>query len=200
MSLFHAGDLIGRFRHDRHGSILLMFCFLLVGLFLLVGGAMDLSRAVMIRSDLQNAADAAALAGAANFYDASAFSTHQAIAAEYMNASIATLPDNGNITFTVSPFATDSNGTTTAYNVKVTASARVQTTFMSLVVDAIPVSVVATATNPVAASNSDYESNSFSASAPVNVPAADDPQLYERGRNLEVEAFGIGLAGVHVSE
>src|SRR5205823_3951758 len=105
----------------RGGNILLMFCFLSVGLVLLAGGAVDLSRAVMLRSALQDAADAAALAGATNFSSASAFSARQAVATDYMNASLARLPDHGDVTFTVSPFATDSNGTTTAYNVKIAA-------------------------------------------------------------------------------
>jgi Flp pilus assembly protein TadG len=195
-----AGGLIARFGSDRRGNILLMFCFLSVGLVLLAGGAVDLSRAVMLRSALQNAADAAALAGATNFSSAAAFSARQAVATDYMNASLARLPDRGDVTFTVSPFATDSNGTTTAYNVKIAAIARLKTTFMALLVDTIPVSVVATAAYPVAALSDAYDGGNSSPSLPASVPASDDPQLYARVRNLEVEALGVALPGVHLTQ
>ena len=199
-SIAHAGELIARFRGDRRGNILLMFCFLSVGLVLLAGGAVDLSRAVMLRSALQDAADAAALAGATNFSSASAFSARQAVATDYMNASLARLPDHGDITFTVSPFATDSNGTTTAYNVKIAAVARLKTTFMALLADTIPVSVVATAAYSVAAGNGAYDAGNSSPSLPASVPAGDDPQLYARVRNLEMEALGVALPGAHLTQ
>ena len=195
-----AGELIARFRGDRGGNILLMFCFLSVGLVLLAGGAVDLSRAVMLRSALQDAADAAALAGATNFSSASAFSARQAVATDYMNASLARLPDRGDITFTVSPFATDSNGTTTAYNVKIAAVARLKTTFLALLTDTIPVSVVATAAYPVAMLSGAYDAGNSSPSLPASVPAGDDPQLYARVRNLEVEALGVALPGAHLTQ
>ena len=196
-----AGALIARFRADRGGNILLMFCFLSVGLVLLAGGAVDLSRAVMLRSALQDAADAAALAGATNFSSASAFSARQAVATDYMNASLARLPDHGDITFTVSPFATDSNGTTTAYNVKIAAVARLKTTFMALLADTIPVSVVATAAYSVSADNGDDGSGDDSSSSlPSITPAGDEPQLYTSTRNLEAAVFGPALAGAHLTQ
>jgi Flp pilus assembly protein TadG len=191
-----AGGLIARFGSDRRGNILLMFCFLSVGLVLLAGGAVDLSRAVMLRSALQNAADAAALAGATNFSSAAAFSARQAVATDYMNASLARLPDRGDVTFTVSPFATDSNGTTTAYNVKIAAIARLKTTFMALLVDTIPVSVVATATYPLAAGNGDDGGDDDSSSSlPSIMEGGDDPQLYTSTRSPEAGVFGPELAG-----
>jgi Flp pilus assembly protein TadG len=51
-------------RRDEDGSIILMTAVMMLGLFLSVGLALDISRIYAVRSDLQNAADAAALAAA----------------------------------------------------------------------------------------------------------------------------------------
>lgn len=52
------------FRRDHSGAIALLFAFLLPLLLLFVGGAVDVARAISARSDLQIAADSAALAAA----------------------------------------------------------------------------------------------------------------------------------------
>lgn len=51
-------------RRDEDGSIILMTAVMMLGLFLALGLALDISRIYALRSDLQNAADAAALAAA----------------------------------------------------------------------------------------------------------------------------------------
>jgi len=51
-------------RHGERGSIMIMTCIFMVLLFLMIGMAIDVSRVYMVRAELQNAADAAALAAA----------------------------------------------------------------------------------------------------------------------------------------
>lgn len=55
--------IVGR-RRGEDGSILVMTAIMMVGLFLALGLAIDVSRVYAVRADLQNAADAAALAAA----------------------------------------------------------------------------------------------------------------------------------------
>ena len=59
----NCGRVNGR-RRGEGGSIMVMTAILMVGLFLALGLAIDVSRVYAVRADLQNAADAAALAGA----------------------------------------------------------------------------------------------------------------------------------------
>src|SRR6266404_3360283 len=56
-------ELCDRWRSER-GSVTVMTAILLVGLVLVLGLSIDVSRIYMVRSGLQNAADAAALAAA----------------------------------------------------------------------------------------------------------------------------------------
>jgi Flp pilus assembly protein TadG len=195
MRPIHASATARRLRGDRRGSILVMFVLMLSGLMLFVGCAVDLALAVQFRSQLQDAVDAAALAGASNISRSPVFSTQEAIATSYMNASLDALPPNNGVSFAVSPFTTDSNGTTTAYNVKVAALGQVRTLFVSLIVDSIPVSVEATATNTVMRND-----NASSPSMPASRPAGDTIGLYTGGRNLEIEALGAGAIGPHLVE
>ena len=190
-----ARPLASRLESDRRGSILVMFVLFLSGLLLFVGLAVDLSLVVQFRSQLQDAVDAAALAGASAMSKAPDFATQRNIATNYMNADLERLPPNDGVTFTVSPFATDSQGTTTAYNLKVTAVGRARTLFFSLIVDSIPVSVEATARDTLIGDN-----NALSPASSFDLPAGDTEQLYTRGRNLELEAVGAGAIGPHLVE
>lgn len=57
-------NLIGRWRRDERGNVLMLTCLLLVVLVALSGMAIDLGRQQLVRIKLQQASDAAALAGA----------------------------------------------------------------------------------------------------------------------------------------
>ena len=59
-----ANGRINERRRGEDGSIILMTAVMMLGLFLALGLALDISRIYAVRSDLQNAADAAALAAA----------------------------------------------------------------------------------------------------------------------------------------
>src|SRR4051794_1070196 len=56
-------EVCNRWRSER-GSVTIMTAVLMVGLVLVLGLSIDVSRIYMVRSGLQNAADAAALAAA----------------------------------------------------------------------------------------------------------------------------------------
>jgi hypothetical protein len=77
-----------RFANDRSGNVLILFTLMFFVLALLTGAAIDVSRAVQLRTDLQNAADAAALAGVADFTSFGRADHQQAITSDYMNASV----------------------------------------------------------------------------------------------------------------
>jgi Flp pilus assembly protein TadG len=191
MAVLCTGNLL----RDRSGNILILFCFMSFGLALMTGAAVDFGRAVALRAGLQNAVDAAALAGTADFTDLAQSGHQQAIATDYMNASLPLMMANAGVDFTVTPYPTKVDGVITAFNVRVTAVGRVNTAFLSLLVDAIPVSVASTATIPAIIFTSDSGGDG---SMPSLLPASDSPGLYERPRNLDLEAFGIGLGQEHL--
>jgi len=186
---------IGHFVRDRAGNILIMFCFISFGLALLTGAAVDFGRAVALRAGLQHAVDAAALAGTADFTNLAKADRQQAIATDYMNATLSELMANDGVDFTVTPYPTKVDGVITAFNVRITAVGRVNTKFLSLLVDTIPVSVASTATIPAILFTAD---SSGDGSMPALLTAGDDPNLYVRPRNLDLDAFGIGLGQEHL--
>jgi Flp pilus assembly protein TadG len=188
--------LARRIAHDRSGNVLILFTLMFFGLALLTGAAIDVSRAVQVRSDLQSAADAAALAGVADFTSLARADHQQAIASDYMSASVLESALN-QVDFTVTPFPTKVDGVITAFNIRVAAKGRISTTFLSLLVDAIPVSVESTATIPATA---DVTAADGDAGMPAVLPAADDPNLFNRPRNLDVEAFGMGIGQARITQ
>src|SRR5262249_41758017 len=179
---------VRRFARDPSGNILIMFTLMFLGLALMTGAAVDVSRAVQLRSSLQSAADAAALAGVADFTSLGRADHQQAIASDYMNASVLESALNG-VDFTVTPFPTKVDGMITAFNIRVAATGRINTAFLSLLVDAIPISVESTATIPATVTVTAVGDPGM----PALVPARDDPNFLETPRNLDREAFGIGV-------
>ena len=130
-----------------------MLVVLLVPLLLAVGVAVDFARMVQFRSDLQNAVDEAALAGAAVFVDSTQSALATTVATNYFNRAI--LPVSVSVSAPkVTPNASGTInpalGTAVAHTVTVSASAQVATTLMALVVPSMEtISVTATAANPV---------------------------------------------------
>jgi len=178
------------------GNILIMFCFMSFGLALLTGAAVDLSRAVELRSDLQNATDAAALAGVADFTSLGRSEHQQQVASDCMNASVPESTLDDGIDFTVTAFPTRVDGVIAAFNIRVSATGRLNTTFLSLLIDVIPVSVESTATIPAVVSAVEGANTAM----PALIPAADDPNLLNRPRNLDVEVFGMGLGQERITQ
>jgi Mg-chelatase subunit ChlD len=67
----HEGSNSEAFLADRRGGVAIMFAFALVPVFLIVGAAVDYSRASLARTDLQSAVDGAALAAGRSALDQS---------------------------------------------------------------------------------------------------------------------------------
>ncbi|HEY1608005.1 MAG TPA: pilus assembly protein TadG-related protein, partial [Paraburkholderia sp.] len=123
-------------RRAQRGVSSLMLLFLLIPLLLAVGIAVDFARMVQFRSDLQNAVDEAALAGATVFVSSTQSADATTAAQNYFKRAI--LPMNLSVSApTIAPNANDTInpvlGTQAAHTVTVTATGSVQTTLMSLV-------------------------------------------------------------------
>ncbi len=98
-----------------------------------------------------------------------------------MNANLPGLPANAGVAFDTAAFATVSGGATTAYNVRVTATGRLKTTFLALVTDSLTVSVVSLATVPVAG-------------------GAAEEDTSHAWRDLDLEAVGGIARGIHLAQ
>lgn len=117
---------------DRRGSLLVWFALALVPLLIAVGTGLDYGRAVNLRTKMQNATDAAALAGAVLYTDSSTATTALAkqAATNYMAAFVAQMGTASGITYTVTPTVVTSGSSATLYTMKVTASGSISTTLM----------------------------------------------------------------------
>jgi Flp pilus assembly protein TadG len=130
-----------------------MLLVLLIPLLLAVGVAVDVARMVQFRTDLQNAVDEAALAGAAVFIDSTQSAKAVTVATNYFNRAI--LPVSlsvsaPSITTNASGTINPALGTASALTVTVSASANVPTTLMALVAPKMAtMSASGTAANPI---------------------------------------------------
>ena len=142
------------FAADRRGTVAVLTGLMVLPLMFSAGVAVDLTRATAFRAALQNAADSAALAGAAAYVDAAHASAATAAATAYLQQAEAGLPPNRGVSFTVTPAVlTNAAGQTTGYTMTVAAQAQVATTLMSLAVASMPAVARATAENPVVTVN-----------------------------------------------
>ena len=142
-------------RDDRRGAMALVFAMMIVPLMLAIGGAIDYARAVQFRAALQSIADSAAIAGATAYVNATASAGGAASAQAYFTTGEGNLPPHRNLRVTVTPSTLSAGAQTTAYQITVTASADVATTFLGVALPSIPVSTTAVAINPLLAANGD---------------------------------------------
>ena len=156
-------------RTDRRAGVALLTALGMVPMLLSAGIAIDLSRVTAFRIALQNAADSAALAGAAVYSSSGKSSAAVTAANDYMTRAEADLPINDGVTFKATPGTqTNSSGATTGYTVSVTASAAVPTTLMSMVTPSVSTSVAARALNPevsISASLGNWKSSAWDANS-----------------------------------
>lgn len=138
----------------QHGVYALMLVLLLIPLIAMVGFAVDYARMVQYKSDLQNAVDEAALAGASVYTSntSTISATAISVATQYFNHAI--LPP----ALVVGPptVSTNARGTLNAaqgggvaFTVTVSATATVGNTFFSLFVPSATVSASGTAGDPI---------------------------------------------------
>lgn len=145
-----AARMACRFPGNERGSLLIWFAFALIPLLYAVGAGLDYGRGLSLRTQMQNAADAAALAGATAYTSSSTSATATAAATAYMAAFVARMSSGAGITYAVSTAATASGTSYTLYSVTVTSSATVSSSIMKLGTTAsTTVAVTSTAQNPV---------------------------------------------------
>ncbi|GJD71269.1 pilus assembly protein TadG-related protein [Methylobacterium gnaphalii] len=134
-------DVLRSFRSDQSGVFAVWYALMAVPLLVAAGAGLDMMRAVQLRSELQSAADAAALAGAAVYVSPTASAAAQATAQRYMADSILRLPYAPSITYSATP----SPASATAGSVTVTAQASVPNSLMVLFSKATAVAVTSEA-------------------------------------------------------
>jgi Flp pilus assembly protein TadG len=161
----------------RRATVAPMFALMIVPITLTVGGAIDFSRAVHFRSELQAVADSAALAAAALWQGATTTAATTA-AANYITAGVAQLPDNGGVTNTVV-----TSSPATGNQVDVTLTSSMTTSFLGLIMPNIPVTVYATALNPTpyghfCAGAASSTANICAGTSAFSASAADTNKLY----------------------
>jgi Flp pilus assembly protein TadG len=151
-------------RRGRRGNVALTFSLMIVPVTLCVGGAIDYSRAVHFRAEVQGVVDSAALAGATAFVNSAAQSFAVTVVNEFMNAGIAKLPVNNGVTFPAPTMnIVTIGGKPAAYTVAVTATANVATSFLGIIQPSIAIKATATAENPVVSASTNF--TGFSSSA-----------------------------------
>lgn len=109
--------ILSRFNNDQDGSIAILFALTLVAVTGATGMAVDFGRALTAKTQLQNAVDAAAMAGAA--LPATANANRYDVALKIFNSNLAT----SDLSSTVPTIEATNSGVT------VTASSNIKTTF-----------------------------------------------------------------------
>lgn len=167
MALRQCFSGLDRWQQNRRGAVAVTFALMVVPIFLTIGGAIDYSRAVHFRSELQGGVDAAAIAGVSAYVSAASSGIGSTVATNFMTNSTALLPQNAGITYTVTPSTLTSGATLKGYLMTVTATGKMNTTFLGLLQPSITVAVSATAENPLVNANPTAAgtAGAFSASA-----------------------------------
>jgi Flp pilus assembly protein TadG len=151
---------IRTFLRDRRGNVLIMFAGVSIALALLVGAAVDYSRASQFKAALQGLADASALAGASVYVSSATAAQGIAEATAYWNAGLSKLPPNSGVGTPSVTSSSDSGG----YYIQVAVPiSTIKTTFLSLVMSSINVAVTAKAKDPIVTANINF--NGWSSSA-----------------------------------
>ncbi|MCE4226702.1 hypothetical protein HCU64_23450 [Methylobacterium sp. C25] len=136
-----ARDILRAFRDDRRGIFAVWYAVMTIPLLIVAGAGLDMMRAVQLRSELQSAADSAALAGATVYVSASASTTAQQTALRYMADAVSRVPYASSVTYAAQP----SPASSTAGSVVVTAQASVTNSLMALFTKATAVAVTSEA-------------------------------------------------------
>jgi len=134
--------MIRRLLKRGRGTVAINMALTILPIILIVGGAIDYSRSVHFRSELQGVADSAALAGAALWTGGTTTAATTAVS-NYITAGTGKLPPNGGVSQTV---ATSSSNV--GYQVDVELDSSMLTTFLGIISTSISVKVYSTALNP----------------------------------------------------
>ena len=124
---------IARLVRDRKGAAAMVYALLTVPIILSIGAAVDYARIEQFKTQLQGITDAAALAGAAVYFDTVSGDNAAATATNYFNTAVAGLPaHDGNISpnVTLAPITVNSQY---GYGVTVRATGTIDTTLLRVV-------------------------------------------------------------------
>ncbi len=124
---------IARLVRDRKGAAAMVYALLTVPIILSIGAAVDYARIEQFKTQLQTITDAAALAGAAVYFDTVSGDNAAATATNYFNTAVAGLPaHDGNISpnVTLAPITVNSQY---GYGVTVRATGTIDTTLLRVV-------------------------------------------------------------------
>lgn len=138
---FARRDALHAFRRDQRGMFAIWYAVMAIPLLVVAGAGLDMMRAVQLRSELQSAADAAALAGAIVYTSDSASTAAQATAQRYMADSMTRVPYGSSVTYAAMP----KSGSASVNSVVVTAQATLKNSLMALMTKATAVGVVSEA-------------------------------------------------------
>jgi len=126
-SFWKAKSFLQKLRTDSAGNTLAMVAAAMVPLAGMIGGGLDMSRAYMAKAKLQNACDAASLAGRQAMSGTTFTSDNNATANRFFNFNFPVGTMNAqNVTFAIAPDPDDSAA------VKATASAEIPTSLMRI--------------------------------------------------------------------
>lgn len=133
---------LARLARDTRANIMVFMAVSLLALGTATGVGIDFARGLNFKSDLQGAADAAAIAGASDYLNAGYASQATTAATNYFNKAKANLPTNYGVTFTVTL------SQSAPWTVTVSATSSIASTFNGFFENTIPVTVSATAHGP----------------------------------------------------
>ena len=172
----HVTALIRRLRSDRRGNVAMVVAVSALPLFTAVGVGVDVSSLVEAKTRLQNAADAAALAGASLYTSSSQSTTAANSAQAYFN-------DYAKGSFTTITSSATASPAGTPFTITVAASATMATTFLKVAgISSMPVSVSAVAGipsgQPVVTLGAGSGSPSQVTTSGYKSPAADWNSIY----------------------
>ena len=161
---FSSNPIFGKFRRDRRGNVLILTALMSTVLVYSVGVAVDYMRAVHVRTIMQANADAAALAGAAAFFDSDQQTTAESVAANYLSNSQMPSEIQSYSSLTSATYCQTTTKVTPCGNVvsngnqmTVSIQTNLPTTFMAVVEPTMPITVTAVALNPFVSAKVDFE-------------------------------------------
>jgi Flp pilus assembly protein TadG len=161
---FSSFPMFSKFRRDRRGNILILSALMSTVLVYSVGVAVDYMRAVHVRTIMQANADAAALAGAAAYFDSDQQTTAEGVAANYLSKSQMPSEIQSYSSLTSATYCATSDKVTPCGNVvaagnqmTVSIQSNLPTTFMAVIEPTMQITVTAVALNPFVNAKVDFE-------------------------------------------
>ncbi len=134
--------LFARLARDAQANVIILMAVGMLALGTATGVGVDFARGLNFKSELQGAADAAAIAGASVYLNSGYAAQATALANDYFTKATANLPTNTGVTSAVVL------SSTAPWTVTVDASASINSSFNGLFENQIPVSVTAMAHGP----------------------------------------------------